>query len=1395
MRSKMRTRIGSILLVVVMLLGLLPTGALAAESTFSDIQNHWGKNAIERWSSYGIVSGTGDGIFAPDADITRAEMAQVYVNLLGLTEKADISSFTDIPADAWYADAVAKCVAAGIFSGTSMTTFSPSAPITREQIFVTFGHAIGLQPAEATDSSLSDLDQVSDWAQGMVNAILEAGYVSGVGNNMLMPLIPINRASVMAMMDTAVAGYANESGTTVETEVDGGLVLVVADDVTVTGTVGDVVVAQGAGQGTVTLKDATVTGTVTIAAPEVQLAATGKTAVENMVVSAEAKNAEITVDKGASVENVTAAAQGTTVSGQGEVSKVEATEGSDEVKVTTPGTTVENNGSGSVTTDKGEVKPGESGTTTKPSTGGGSSSGGSVHSHSYTYTDNGNGTHTGVCYAGDSTLEPERHNTNGTNGTCSKCGAAQNATSVASVKDSMGSITYYDSLEAAITAATDGTVTLLKNVTMQEGILLDKGDNSALTLDMNGFTYTVKEGAYVNNRGFKINSGTLNVIDSSEAKTGEMVAAGSGTTSADGAGAYGIFRVEANGNLNVTGVTLKNSRPWGLNVKVLGGTATLTDVEIISSYGGGIEVTEANLGEQSKKGAVTMTNCTVTQTGYFDHCSSAVSVSGGSQLTVNGGTYTSDGVAIYVFSSGGIIEAIDGTFSGNKQVIRAEVDTSTYPTYTGSVQIKGGTYTGTFAITSPASLTITGGTFSSNPADYLAEGYTATTNDNGVTFVVTRDESFFDSGSGTESDPYIIANLVQLEGFRDRVNAGTDYAGQYIKLDDSIETLDLNGEGWMPIGNGGRSSSSSYSGNAFKGTFDGNDKTISGLTISSGSGDTAIGLFGVVAGGTVKNLTLTGVNINCSDNELAGGVAGLLCDDGVISGCTVDGSISIKDGAGGIVGRMVVSGTISDCVNNATVSCTAGGAAGIVGKAYYTKNDKTMTIERCTNTGAISNPSYHAGGISALCAANVTDCTNTGAITAGNTAGGIVAEQVNWGTVSGCTNSADIKGDSNAGGIIGWVRYQTGTSYEKSSKISVLNNKNSGVIGTMTENKTGGLGWGGIVGGIYNAGYVSGNENTAASITGGTFGAGIVGNLQENSGNLYYDALDIDVVNNVSTTSLEAITVDGTCRDLYAYRNNEVFVVKDNGTAWNVQMGEENYVTLNAAIANAEDGDVIKLKTDITVTNYDERIVWDPAYGDPDENSTKHVIIDLNQKTITNTYNSLSFSNGIVWGGKSTLTLKNGTIDAKEGAGSVLIKQDAKLIMEDVVINSLAYNRAAVKFTTGNNDNIMRNVSINANNGACLEVNDATVALYDCNFTQTGTHDNTSDWYHACITTSGTSGTSWDGVVNVHSGTYTGKYAVYILSSGGIVNIYGGTLTGELKNSANDGVINDYRES
>ena len=373
MQKKLRTRIGSMLLAFVMLLTLLPAAVLAAEPSFWDTQGHWAEAAIERWTDYGVVQGKSAGFFDPDADMTRAEMAQMYVKLLNLTEKADISRFVDIPAGAWYVDAVAKCAAAGILKGTSATEISPNATVTREQMFVTFGRAVGIAPVETTDASLRDLEDVSDWAQGTVNALLEAGYLSGTGDNLLEPLKEITRASATTLLDKTIAGYGNQAGMTVSAESEDGLVLVVADDVTVTGTAGDVVVTEGAADGTVTLKGAAADGTVTLSAPGAELHLTGQTQVKEIVITAKAEDARVIVDNGASVNTLTTESQGTTVSGQGTVTKVEAADGSGDVTVTTPGTKVENNSDEAVNTGSGKVDPGETGTTTKPSTGGGSS--------------------------------------------------------------------------------------------------------------------------------------------------------------------------------------------------------------------------------------------------------------------------------------------------------------------------------------------------------------------------------------------------------------------------------------------------------------------------------------------------------------------------------------------------------------------------------------------------------------------------------------------------------------------------------------------------------------------------------------------------------------------------------------------------------------------------------------------------------------------------------------------------------------------------------------------------------------------------------------------------------------------------------------------------------------
>ncbi len=429
----------------------------------------------------------------------------------------------------------------------------------------------------------------------------------------------------------------------------------------------------------------------------------------------------------------------------------------------------------------------------------------------------------------------------------------------------------------------------------------------------------------------------------------------------------------------------------------------------------------------------------------------------------------------------------------------------------------------------------------------------------------------FASGSGTTEDPYIIETADQLNAFRATVNAGTTFEGNTVKL---AADIDVGGSEWTPIGQGFRKSSGATAGSTpFKGVFNGDGHKISNLTITTTSGaDYALGLFGILDGGTVSNLQLVNVNIAAEASELAGGAVGLAIDNATVSGITVSGSVSGKAGIGGVVGRMTKTGTIKDCTNSATVQANGiGNAGGIVGAAYYTTKSGSMDITDCTNSGSISG-TQAIGGIAGLDASFVGRCHNTGTITAENySAGGIVGEQKNYGAVNECKNEGAVSTVSSSGygtgGIVGWARYDGAlTAYEATAPITVTNNTNTAAI-------KGGNDAGGIVGTFYTTGTVTGNTNEASGITATSFAGGIVGNLQigQVASTLASLKEGIKVENNVSTTALDAIKA--TFPDRYAYNNSpDEFTVADNGTSWVAQVNDTEFATVAKAVEEAGDG-------------------------------------------------------------------------------------------------------------------------------------------------------------------------------------------------------------------------------
>ena len=242
----MKRKALSLILAFAMAVSLFTVGASAAEPTYGDTAGHWAEASIERWSGYGIIQGS-NGKFDPDGQLTCAQLATILARLLKLPAAKD-AGFIDNPADAWYYDAINRCAAAGILKGNGDGTVTPNASITRERAMVMLGRALGIEPIENPNlTQVTDGAQVASYARGMLAALIRAGIVGGVTADQLAPQNNITRAATVTILDRAIGTYADKAGETVKA--DGkGLVLVVAENVKITGAPEGtkIVVADGA---------------------------------------------------------------------------------------------------------------------------------------------------------------------------------------------------------------------------------------------------------------------------------------------------------------------------------------------------------------------------------------------------------------------------------------------------------------------------------------------------------------------------------------------------------------------------------------------------------------------------------------------------------------------------------------------------------------------------------------------------------------------------------------------------------------------------------------------------------------------------------------------------------------------------------------------------------------------------------------------------------------------------------------------------------------------------------------------------------------------------------------------------------------------------------------------
>ena len=161
---------------------------------FSDTHGHWAKETIGILAAMGKVGGVGDNMFMPDGELTRAQFIAFLAKATDGVDvtKAQAANFTDVPASSWATSYINWGYQEGIVSGVGEGLFAPDAPITREQMAVMLCNyavyqSFALPQKDDAFTDFTDKNSISSWARDYVQTVAGAKMMSGMGDQRFEP--------------------------------------------------------------------------------------------------------------------------------------------------------------------------------------------------------------------------------------------------------------------------------------------------------------------------------------------------------------------------------------------------------------------------------------------------------------------------------------------------------------------------------------------------------------------------------------------------------------------------------------------------------------------------------------------------------------------------------------------------------------------------------------------------------------------------------------------------------------------------------------------------------------------------------------------------------------------------------------------------------------------------------------------------------------------------------------------------------------------------------------------------------------------------------------------------------------------------------------------------------
>ena len=168
---------------------------------FSDVsQDDWYYEAVRFVHERGLMGGYGNGLFGPNNNLSRAQLAQILFNNEGRPGVDYLMDFSDVPGEAWYTEAVRWATSQGIVGGYGGGKFGPNDPITREQLAVMLWRYSGSPATINKELSFFDAGDASDYALEALRWAVENSIINGYGNGQLGPKGQATRAQVAQML-------------------------------------------------------------------------------------------------------------------------------------------------------------------------------------------------------------------------------------------------------------------------------------------------------------------------------------------------------------------------------------------------------------------------------------------------------------------------------------------------------------------------------------------------------------------------------------------------------------------------------------------------------------------------------------------------------------------------------------------------------------------------------------------------------------------------------------------------------------------------------------------------------------------------------------------------------------------------------------------------------------------------------------------------------------------------------------------------------------------------------------------------------------------------------------------------------------------------------------------